>query len=664
VIEVTPSRFANRDKPARFQSFIRMRQIIPKAARSSLVHSAGKGVAVAASTGAALVSIISALYSYGVLGKSESHQSIGNLGAAWVRLRPAVDTAYAIGDTVHFAATVADKNGSILVGARPTWTTGDASVATMSPDGAVIARGPGQTTVSVIVGNLVAQSRVVVKQRVAGVVISSGAGDTSATILEGAELQLRARALDARGHGIVQAGAVWHIDDSTVAALDENGTLKGRNAGRSVVSAKIEGASAYLPVAVVTTAAALNVTAGGNQRALAGHALPQPVVVRATNRRGEPAPGKTVTFRLAEGAGKVEPTSAVTDADGRARTAWTLGDFPGRQTLLVNVENVDSATAVVAESDPVPANTRIAAMVEQLRAPAAGIIADSVAVRVTDSTGRALVDVPVQWTAADGGSVEALAPRTDSLGIARARWTLASKTGTQRIRAQVGGGTGGRGIAPVTLSATALAGSAADVAIVSGDRQRAAAGTTLKKELVLKVVDANGNGVADAALVLSLSGGGVPDSALRADSLGMARTKWTLGRIAGEHTLAVHVDGIKKLLKLTAHATPGAAANLSFEDAPPEKGARTKAKRLHAIVTDVYGNPVPDAPVTFSSKSGTVTPARAVTDARGRVALRWLPGTKPGDQTLNGIVRSTDVKGAYVLTQLEKPAGSRPPRRP
>ena len=32
-------------------------------------------------------------------------------------------------------------------------------------------------------------------------------------------------------------------------------------------------------------------------------------------------------------------------------------------------------------------------------------------------------------------------------------------------------------------------------------------------------------------------------------------------------------------------------------------------------MTDVYGNPVPDAPVMFTSRTGSVTPARAVTDA-------------------------------------------------
>jgi len=633
-----------------------MRQTPRIGAKSSWFHSAHKGLAVAASTVAAIVSMISALYSYGVLGQSEAHQSIGNLGAAAVRVDPPIDTASAIGDTVRYAATITDRYGSILIGARPVWTTGDSTVATTGPDGSVIARGPGQTTVSVIVGSLVTHSRIVVRQRVAGVVVSSSAGDTGVVLLEGADIQLRARALDARGHRILQAGVAWHIADSSVAALDSQGVLRGRLAGRSVASAKIEGAAGYLPISVVATAAAIDLVSGANQRALAGRALPQPVVVRVVTRRGAPAAGKIVSFRLdGGGAGKVDPAATLTDAGGRARTTWTLGDYPGRQTLFANVENVDSAIAIVAESDPVASNTRVAAVVEHLRARAGDVIADSIAVRVTDSTGRALADVPVQWTALDG-QVEAMAARTDTLGVARARWTLSKRAGTQRVRAQVSGGLAGRGrgIPPVTVRATALAGRPVEVAVVSGDRQRARVGAMLKQPVVLRVVDGNGNGVAHTSLVISLSGGSVPDTALRADSLGFARTRWTLGRSAGGHTLTVQVDGIKKLLKLTAFATPGAVANLSFDDVPPDKRSRTRAKKLQAIVTDVYGNPIPDAPLSFSSKSGTVTPARAVTDARGRVALRWVPSSKPGEQTLNGIVRSTDVRGMYV-TQIAKP---------
>src|SRR5687768_69641 len=617
---------------------------------SGMFHGAGKIIAVVASTGAAIASIIATLYSYGMVGETEAHQSIGNIGAAWVRLQPSIDSVFAIGDTVHFAATIADKKGSVLIGANPTWTTGDSSIAIAHSNGAVVAKSPGVTTVKVVVGALVATSRIVVKQRVAGVIISSSGGDTAAALLEGGSVQLRARAVDARGFTVSQAGATWHVDDTTVAALDPTGALQGRAAGRSVVTAKIDGIAGYMPIAVVTTAANLDLVGGSGQRAAAGRNLPQPIVVRATNRRGQPAAGKAVTFRVAEGVGRVDPTTATTDADGRARASWTLGDIPGRQTLFATVENIDSATAITAESDPVPANTRVVALVDSLEGPAGSVLPDTLGVRVTDSTGRALGDVPVQWTVTAEGTVNALAPRTDSLGVARAIWTLGPRTGRQRVRAQVGSGAASQGIPPLTLSASALAAKPSDIVVVSGDRQKAAAGSALKRPIVIRVVDGNGNGVADVPLVLSISHGTVVDSAPRTDSTGAAKIRWTMGRSATAHSLAVHVTDVDKLLKVTASASPAAAANLSFEDAPPARTAtRSRTKRLYALVTDVYGNPVSDAPVMFTSRNGPVTPARAVTDDKGRVLVSWTPGTSTEDQTLRGIVRSTDVLGTFVV---------------
>ena len=610
---------------------------------------AGKLVTVAASSGAALVSIFTALYTYGVIGSSEAHQSLGNMGAAWVGLRPAIDTASAIGDTVHYAATVTDKNGSILVGARPVWTTGDSSIATVLSDGSVVAHGPGRTMVSVVVGKLVTHSTIVVRQRVANVEISRASGDSVIVLSEGAQLELRARATDSRGYTIAGLDATWHVDDKSVAALDSSGLLTGRAAGRTTIGARIDGISGRTSVSVVTPATAIALVAGTNQRTLAGKTLPQAVVVRATNRRGGPASGKRVSFRLTDGQGSVEPSSAITDADGRARSNWTLGAYPGRQTLLASVENVDSALAIIAEADPVPSNTRVIALVERVSGQAGDKLPDSIAVRVTDSTGRVLADVPVRWTAVDGGSVESVSPRTDSLGVARARWTLARKTGTQRLRAQVGGGSA-LGIQPVTISATAVAGAATAMVVVSGDGQRGTAGALLPKSIVVRVVDETGSGVADAALSLAPSGGMLSDTALVTDSTGIARTRWTMGHSAGDYTLAVHHDGLKKLLKVAAHAGPAAAANLAFDDMPGEKRSRdaTKGKKLFALVTDVYGNPVPEARVTFSVKSGTVTPTRAVSDARGRAALTWKLGSKVGEQTLTGMVRGSDVRGEYV----------------
>lgn len=631
----------------------------PSGAQKPLIHNAGKLIAMAASTGAALVSIISFLYSYGVIGKSASHQTIGNLGATWVGLRPQADTAFAIGDTIHLAATITDANGAILVGAKPTWVSDNPKVAVVLNDGSVIATGPGATTISVAVADLIAKSRIFVRQTVTSVDVVGVANDTTPVVAEGDRKPLRAIPRDARGHAVIGLAAQWRLDDTSVAEVDTSGIVTGKIAGRTFATATVNGISGKTPLMVVATAADIAPVAGGSQRAAAGSLLPQAVVVRVTSRRSRPVEGVLVKFRLADGQGSLEPASAVTDADGRARTVWTLGDLPGRQTLLATVERVDSALAVVAEAEPVAANTRLSALTENISGDAGRELGDTVAIRVTDSTGRALGDVPVSWVALDGGRVDAVDARTDSLGTARVRWKLGPKAGTQRVRAQVGSGHGKSAVPPITLKATAQAGAPVGLAIVSGDGQRGVAGEPLPKALVVRVVDATGNGVADAELQLLPSAGTVPDTSVHTDSLGVARIRWTLGHSAGDHSLAMHLDGIEKLYKITAIARPASPANLSFDDAPGDKSSHGKAKHLVALVTDAYGNPVPDVRLNFSTHSGSVTPGRAVSDAKGKVKVTWSVGSRPGDQSLVGSVSGTDVRGEFVVpgvTQAGSPA--------
>src|SRR3712207_6476456 len=90
---------------------------------------AGKLVTAGTSTGAAIVPIVAFLNSYGIIGEPESAKTIGTLGAAWGGLRPTADTATSIGDTLHLAATITDRNGTVLIGARPTWTSENPNVA-------------------------------------------------------------------------------------------------------------------------------------------------------------------------------------------------------------------------------------------------------------------------------------------------------------------------------------------------------------------------------------------------------------------------------------------------------------------------------------------------------------------------------------------------------
>jgi protocatechuate 3,4-dioxygenase beta subunit len=330
--------------------------------------------------------------------------------------------------------------------------------------------------------------------------------------------------------------------------------------------------------------------------------------------------------------------------------------------MFASVENVDSALAIVAEAEPVAADTRIAPLAATVVGRAGESLAEEVGIRVTDSSGRVLSDIPVRWTVVEGGTVEAGSARTDSLGVARARWVLGAKTGTQRIRAHVGNGPGSRSIVPVTITATALAGAPVALLVESGDKQKGTAGEKLGKSIVVRVVDANGSGVSEAALDLSPSSGVASDSVIRTDSLGRARIGWTMGRSAGAHSLAVRVEGVKTVLKISAEARAGRPANLSFDDVIRHAKANRSAdrtKRLYAVVSDLYGNPVPDARVSFTASSGTVNPKRAVSDAKGRAELTWKIGIKPGEHVLLGRVGVTDVKGDYRI-ETAAPAVPKP----
>src|SRR5512146_880848 len=108
------------------------------------------------SAGAALVSILTFAKNQGWLAQRILPPD-GAVG--WVRVTPGADTIRALGDTVHFAATVIDTLGAIVVMPGVRWTTSDSAVARVRPDGGVAAVGPGEVTVVASVGKASGQAR-------------------------------------------------------------------------------------------------------------------------------------------------------------------------------------------------------------------------------------------------------------------------------------------------------------------------------------------------------------------------------------------------------------------------------------------------------------------------------------------------------------------------
>jgi hypothetical protein len=306
---------------------------------------------------------------------------------------------------------------------------------------------------------------------------------------------------------------------------------------------------------------------------------------------------------------------------------------------------VDSVLTVGAEADPVPRNTKIEPAGPSLSGRVATLLDSPAAIRVADSSGAALVDVPVAWSVLDDGKVEALGDRTDSLGEARARWTLGHKAGTQRIRVQVGNP---RTMPPFSVSASAAAGPPAALRVTAGNSQRAPAGKPVPKDIVLVATDRFGNPVSGLVVRVQPGDGTVSDSVLSTDSTGTARLGWTLGRRAGPQEMQVRAAGVDSVAVVMARASVLSPANLAFQDAPAT-APPGRPVAITVAVTDVYGNPVPDAPVTYAAASGTLSLARVMTDDAGRASTRWTPSAAPAEQALTAVVRGTTVRATHTV---------------
>lgn len=125
-------------------------------------------------------------------------------------------------------------------------------------------------------------------------------------------------------------------------------TLGGGAGTSQTVTAGVTGVAPVSFTASTTPAGPatqLQKVSGDLQEGTAGTALPAQLGVRAVDASGNPVSGVTVTFAVTQGGGSVSPTTAVTGADGIARSTWTLGATAGSsQTATASVAGLPTVT--------------------------------------------------------------------------------------------------------------------------------------------------------------------------------------------------------------------------------------------------------------------------------------------------------------------------------
>ena len=564
----------------------------------------------------------------------------------WIGVAPAADTAWSLGDTLQLATTLTDAHGGVLPGVRVGWTSTDTSVAVRGQRGR--GRGPGA-------GRGDGRGR---RRRAHRAVAGSWCvhdprpSGSSATrccgLPEDTVLRLVARVVDARQHAIPGQAIAWRSADPSVAGVDTAARVTAVGSGHTTLVASGGDITTEVPLEVYPVPAIVTVQAGDGQRASAGRRLATPVRAQIVSRGGRPLAGVAVRFGVTDTAGQVEQEVDTSDAEGLVRTSWTLGPHPGRQRLtLVVIDRPSVGTSVAADADPLPENTRATAVDAPRSAVVGEALAEPVAVRVTDTTGSPLADVLIAWTADGGGTITGEGPRTDSLGEARARWTLGPRAGAQRAWAQVGAG---RAIPRVALEATATPGAPAALTAVRATVLRGVAGQPILPAPDLRVTDRAGNPVPGIPVSLRPASGSVRERSTVTDSTGRISVAWTLGPAVGQQRLTASAAGVERGLEVVAQVRAGPAGKVALGSLPATAlGGEPLPRPVEAIVTDAHGNPVAGALVTFTGKGGKVSPSRTRTDDAGRAATRWTLGPTGGEQRIEVTVKDAGIRASGTV---------------
>ena len=124
-----------------------------------------------------------------------------------------------------------------MQGVAVVWASSDGSVATVSAGGTVTSVWNGSATVTASVrgGGPSGSAQVTVAQEVATVRVTPSA-DTLRAL--GETIRLTARALDANGHMVEEAGLRWATSDESVVSVDASGLVTAAGNGQATVTAE------------------------------------------------------------------------------------------------------------------------------------------------------------------------------------------------------------------------------------------------------------------------------------------------------------------------------------------------------------------------------------------------------------------------------------------
>jgi uncharacterized protein YjdB len=259
-----------------------------------------------------------------------------------------------VGESVQLTAEPLDNAGKLLQGRPVSWTTSNASVATVTDDGIVTALATGGAVIRATAEDRSAVASITVS---AVPVARIEVNPSSVDIVVGQTTQLTAEPRDSAGEVLSGRVMAWSTSSAQVATVTSAGLVTAVSVGTATITAASDGRVARVTVNVSPRPVGAVVVSPGQVSINVGRTTQ--LTASPTDGQGNPLTGRPVSFTSSNtGVATVSSGGLVTGiAPGSATIAATSEGKSGTASVTVTPEPVVSVSVVPATSSIIVGST-------------------------------------------------------------------------------------------------------------------------------------------------------------------------------------------------------------------------------------------------------------------------------------------------------------------
>lgn len=437
------------------------------------------------------------------------------------------------------------------------------------------------------------------------------------------------------------------------------GSLASTKAELKIITAKVAGVYEIKPGASVRfnplAATQMAIRSGHSQTGNVNTALLEPLSVLVTDQFNNGVPNVAVAFNVEAGEGRLlGPGTAVTDTNGVAAIQYVLGPTVTenrvratstglRNSPLIFVLNAVNNAARSLQL--ISGNGQTGVVLEDLLQP--------LVVGVVDKDNRPVAGKTIKFEVTFGGGQvnggQSANVSSDEFGLAKVVWRLGPSAGLNVARAS------GSSLnnSPLDFQAQARTGRPSNLVQVSGDGAAGPVNQTLATAMVVRVVDANSNGIDGVPVIFELiqGTGQLANGFVNTANGGFASTQITFDGASGPRKIRASSNGLTNSpLYFTVTATPSAATRMQVVARTNNQSGTAGLPLnfpLQTKVTDAYGNAIAGVPISYVVKKGGgnfagQAAATVMTNAQGLAQIPWTvgPGANEAEAIGTGLTGS------------------------